>query len=51
MLKAKNSAINSDANRLHTGYLISRYGKLRGTGNDFENEGNDYDKEIETTVF
>jgi len=38
-------------NKLHTGYLLSRYGKLRGTGNyDFEDEL-DVDKEPEASVF
>lgn len=50
MTTARNSQMSTE-NKLHTGYLLSRYGKLRGTGNyEFENQSQ-YDREIDTTVF
>ena len=46
---AKKSAITEQ--RLHTGYLMSRYGKLDGTGEyEFEKD-QAYDRENEATVF
>jgi hypothetical protein len=37
---------------MHTGYLLSRYGKLKGYGDyNFEEDEKNYDKESEPGVF
>ena len=46
----KKSALTDQ--KLHTGYLLSRFGKIDGNGNyDFEDTDDKYDKEHEATVF